>query len=583
MRTSVLKQKQPYKPVFSGLARPDMLTSGPAQREHPLRHARRRSEAGTLNVEGDSADIARVGHDFSRISVEANAPSGIQTKPTADTREDASEQEADLVADQVAATPARSSAGGAPLRIRHFSGPSNGLADAAPASVDQTLAGPGRPLAPALRQEMELRFGHDFSRVRVHSGPAAEQSAQDVSANAYTAGHNVVFGAGRFAPETHAGRWLLAHELTHVVQQSRSQSPATHAARPGPVQRQGARHRVEKAMEDLKTKFGLAEVSEENGATWSLSELAKVDAAFSKVAPEDKPRLKGLYLIRTDKFDPVVRKGKKFEIAGTTYGTTTIRLAAGAFKGDASTILHEVGHLIQNQVAAEMLEKSKAKFDLDAARLMLEERHKTAPKRVGQEFATFVAALELVTAAANGLLNSGEDDRADKQAALDDAKLQADIARPEVEQLTNNADATALLEIHDRQQAWVEAVEKFVAEKGKNNLTGFIAVITKHNLARKRYAPFTDYVAANWPAKPQEYFAQAFHTWRTNPHYMKKNMRPLFDWFEKGGHRVGLGYFEAKGILETTREVAPVMYELGNIYKETFWPKELRDALYGDQ
>ena len=67
---------------------------------------------------------------------------------------------------------------------------------------------------------MEQRFGHDFSSVRVHTGAAAEQSAQDVNAHAYTMGHDIVFGAGRFAPETHTGRSLLAHELTHVVHQA---------------------------------------------------------------------------------------------------------------------------------------------------------------------------------------------------------------------------------------------------------------------------------------------------------------------------------------------------------------------------
>jgi hypothetical protein len=56
--------------------------------------------------------------------------------------------------------------------------------------------------------------------VRVHSDAAAEQSARDVNANAYTVGQNIVFGASRFAPETHEGRRLLSHELTHVVQQS---------------------------------------------------------------------------------------------------------------------------------------------------------------------------------------------------------------------------------------------------------------------------------------------------------------------------------------------------------------------------
>ena len=93
-------------------------------------------------------------------------------------------------------------------------------ADAAPASVDRVLASPGRPLESALRQDMEQRFGYDFSRVRVHSGGAAEQSALEVNAHAYTVDQNIVFGPSRFAPGTNEGRRLIAHELTHVVQQS---------------------------------------------------------------------------------------------------------------------------------------------------------------------------------------------------------------------------------------------------------------------------------------------------------------------------------------------------------------------------
>jgi hypothetical protein len=90
---------------------------------------------------------------------------------------------------------------------------------------------------------MEQRFGHDFSRVRVHSGPYAEQSAKDVNAHAYTVGHSIAFDVGRFAPETREGRRLLAHELTHVVQQSGAH--ASRAARgdethdPWPIESRG--------------------------------------------------------------------------------------------------------------------------------------------------------------------------------------------------------------------------------------------------------------------------------------------------------------------------------------------------------
>ena len=87
------------------------------------------------------------------------------------------------------------------------------------AQVD-SLRGGGRPLDPATRAFMEPRFGYDFSRVRVHSGATADRSARDINARAYTTGHNIVFGAGRFAPGTHEGRRLIAHELMHVVQQS---------------------------------------------------------------------------------------------------------------------------------------------------------------------------------------------------------------------------------------------------------------------------------------------------------------------------------------------------------------------------
>jgi hypothetical protein len=95
----------------------------------------------------------------------------------------------------------------------------------APLSVHETLRSAGRPLDGAIRSFMEPRFGHDFSRVRVHSGSDAEQSARDLRAQAYTVGNEIVFGPGRFAPETREGKSLLAHELTHVIQQ-RSAMPA---------------------------------------------------------------------------------------------------------------------------------------------------------------------------------------------------------------------------------------------------------------------------------------------------------------------------------------------------------------------
>ena len=143
----------------------------------------------------------------------------LQTKLTIGEPGDSYEQEADRVAEQVMAAPAHSAVSAVPPRIHRFSGQSSEGMDTAPDSVDRVLASSGRPLEPTLRQDMEQRFGYDLSSVRVHSGAAAEKSARDVNANAYTVGHDIVFGAGRFAPDAHAGRRLLAHELVHVVQQ----------------------------------------------------------------------------------------------------------------------------------------------------------------------------------------------------------------------------------------------------------------------------------------------------------------------------------------------------------------------------
>jgi hypothetical protein len=97
---------------------------------------------------------------------------------------------------------------------------------AVPPIVNEVLASPGQPLDPGIRTSMESRFGHDFSRVRVHTDARAAESARAVNAFAYTVGPDIVFDAGQYTPHTPVGRHLIAHELTHTVQQSRAASSA---------------------------------------------------------------------------------------------------------------------------------------------------------------------------------------------------------------------------------------------------------------------------------------------------------------------------------------------------------------------
>lgn len=86
-------------------------------------------------------------------------------------------------------------------------------------AVRQTVSAPGQPLPLQVRRQLEPRFGHDFSRVRIHTDAQAAASARAVNAAAYTVGQHVTFGEGRYAPRSEAGRRLLAHELAHTIQQ----------------------------------------------------------------------------------------------------------------------------------------------------------------------------------------------------------------------------------------------------------------------------------------------------------------------------------------------------------------------------
>lgn len=119
----------------------------------------------------------------------------------------------------------------------------------AAASVSNVVHEPGRPLGDGTRAQMGAHFGFDFSSVQVHTDAAAARSARDVGARAYAVGRHVVFGEGQYAPESTAGRRLLAHELAHVIQQP-PQLPA--ALRLAPVD-DASEHEADGAAEQVVT------------------------------------------------------------------------------------------------------------------------------------------------------------------------------------------------------------------------------------------------------------------------------------------------------------------------------------------
>ena len=150
-------------------------------------------------------------------------PPLIQAKLTIGQPNDRYEQEADQVADQVMRMPEpRPQLHVEPEEEIQAKLTSGQVPHVSPVLQNKihSLRGGGQPLPPLLRNFFEPRFGHDFSRVRVHTDAQAEESARSLSARAFTMGRDVVFGSGRYAPGTAAGKRLIAHELTHVIQQN---------------------------------------------------------------------------------------------------------------------------------------------------------------------------------------------------------------------------------------------------------------------------------------------------------------------------------------------------------------------------
>jgi len=126
----------------------------------------------------------------------------------------------------------------------------------------------GQSLSAGSRKFFEPRFGHDFSNVRIHTDSGAVQSAQSINALAYTTGNNIVFNSGQYSLETATGQRLMAHELTHVVQQG------------------GGKSQVQK-----QTDVGAGTPTQEHGDLTMIPENVKKDCNISETSPADEQRI----------------------------------------------------------------------------------------------------------------------------------------------------------------------------------------------------------------------------------------------------------------------------------------------------
>jgi len=215
------------------------------QRSHGNRFVQRMLDTGVLQRGcgcGGSCSACRQEGQAQQPAAREPRPTSpfVQARLTINEPGDVYEQEADRVADQVMRMPEpdfdapsalsqapaiqrvhRSAAGAEEQRQLVRTGPEDG-STSVPVNLESrldSLRGSGRPLGVDSRAFMEPRFGHDFSSVRVHTDSQAAQMARDVRALAFTVGNDIFFRDGQYAPDSSAGKRLLAHELTHVIQQ----------------------------------------------------------------------------------------------------------------------------------------------------------------------------------------------------------------------------------------------------------------------------------------------------------------------------------------------------------------------------
>ncbi|MDD1744616.1 MAG: DUF4157 domain-containing protein [Candidatus Methanoperedens sp.] len=234
-----------------------VITAAKTPAKNPENRASQKKTEVSQVVDSPAEQILFLQRTIGNRAVERLIRSGVlQAKLRIGQPGDKYEQEADRVAEQVMKIPepvvqpkrrcpfARSSSCKEKEENLHKKELSGETTQSSPALESKigNLRGGGQPLPESVSAFFEPRLGYDFSRVRVHTGGDAGQSARDLNAAAYTVGNEIVFAAGRFSPGTHEGQRLLAHELVHTIQQGGSGvvvqrvcDPALLAGRTNPI------------------------------------------------------------------------------------------------------------------------------------------------------------------------------------------------------------------------------------------------------------------------------------------------------------------------------------------------------------
>jgi hypothetical protein len=344
---------------------------------------------------------------------------------------------------------------------------------------------------------------------------------------------------------------------------------------------------LDDARKALIADFGLSVVMD-GTAIWTLPNLNKVHAAFSKMPMADRTALKGVALIRDstlrdDDGNPLAGQFKHgSEVKKTGDPATRIdelHLADSAFSGDARsfvggatgtsvasffTILHEAGHAVETKALRD------ARFAARQAQAVMNERQakvnaavdvvntevpkvnaafKSYAKDVKQSCQDYFGAIHAVTPQINAYANGNDASHAQRETAATGAVAKRDKAKAAVK-----AGHPALKDFQalaDAQDKWFAAAQSRAAahtalasakkaeaavsdpknSKRSKRLKNFVDFVTKNKIP-----PLTEYARLNWPAHPDEFFAEAYTLWINDPQYLEANARALKGWFDAGEH-----------------------------------------------
>lgn len=223
------------------------------------------------SIIGNSPSLIRK-NALTQETLSAPQHAHIQTKLKISSPGDQYEQEADQLADQVMRMPApqlqRACACGGgcagcraddtSIQLKTKTAHSN-QQNAAPAIVNQALNSPGQTLDSSTKAFFEPRFGYEFSKVRIHTDTLAAKSARSINALAYTAKNQIVFANNAYQPQTSSGNRLLAHELTHVIQQSGATDAIQRTVAPSSTCAANVHHASANPLADLARVDALAQ------------------------------------------------------------------------------------------------------------------------------------------------------------------------------------------------------------------------------------------------------------------------------------------------------------------------------------